>query len=391
MSIDGNGNRRTCAVKFTSNRRQALSAATCIMIRSGTGEREYLQMRLVIVASLLCCFAVSAPTEGSQQFDADLSSLEDRFFCHEYSSDTADERLDRLDQMVFGHVRSGSVEKRLTSLLLSVPNVEATSVQPNAATTQQAAPFKSETPELDTSQLPESSPAPAPSSSPAPDQSNDYYPTVTALEEQIAHKTEILLPVQERLARLETIAFGKPSTSKDLSARVDRLKEYASRKNGGNEDYLTTANAVSLPSGDTGMNAEVSAMEQEVFGKTYDRDSLSSRLTRLEQDVLPQQPVQTFTPLQSRVSRLMAALNGRHSGPFSGPQASTAYSPSLSNYPGQTYNSAAYPQQQESALATARNGNKPKGHPFLHKLGVALGEVGGMAARSMMYGGYGYY
>jgi hypothetical protein len=211
------------------------------------------------------------------------------------------------------------------------------------------------------------------------------------LEEQIAHKTEILLPVQQRLARLETIAFGKPSTLNDLSARVDLLKQYVSRKNGGNENYLTTSNAVSWPSADTGLNAEVSSMEEQVFGKTYGRDSLSSRLTRLERDVLPQQPSQTFTPIATRVNTLMVALNTRNAGAFSGAQVSTAYGPSSNYYPGQTFNTAGYTQQQQSAIATTQNANRPKGHPLLRKLGVVLGEVGGMAARSMMYGGYGYY
>ena len=338
-------------------------------------------MRLVIMASIVCCLGVLAPAEGSKQFDADLSSLEDRFFFHDFSSETADHRLDRLDQMVFGRVRSGSAEKRMTSLLLDVPNVEAKSVGTNAASTQQnAAPFKSETPELDNS----------PSSEPAPDQSNDYYPTVTALEEQIAHKTEMLQPVQQRLARLETIAFGKPSTSNDLSARVDRLKEYVSQKNGGNEDYLTAPNAVGWPSGDAGFNADVSSMEKQVFGKTYGRDSLGSRLTRLERDVLPQQPPQTFSPIETRVDRLMAALNTRNTRPISSPNVSAVFQPSSNYYPGQSFNSAGYTQQQQSAIATAGNANRPKGHPLLRKLGVVLGEVGGMAVRSMMYGGYGY-
>ncbi len=342
-------------------------------------------MRLVIVASILCCFGVSAPAEGTKLFDADLSSLEDRFFFHEYPGDSDDQRLDRLDQLVFGRVRSGSAEKRLTSLLLTVPNVEAKSVQSTATSPQAGAtPFKSEKPELDTSAPSQPSPA-------ATDQSNDYYPTVTALEEQIAHKTEILLPVQQRLARLETIAFGKPSTSNDLSARVDKLKEYVSSKNGGNENYLTNSNAVSWPSADSGLNAEVSSMEQQVFGQTYGRDSLSSRLTRLERDVLPQQPVQTFTPIATRVNNLMAALNSRNAGAFRGANVSSVFQPVSNYYPGQTLGSSNYSQQQQSAIATARNGNRKKGHPLLRKLGVVLGEVGGMAARSMMYSGYGYY
>jgi hypothetical protein len=114
-------------------------------------------------------------------------------------------------------------------------------------------------------------------------------------------------------------------------------------------------------------------------------------LTRLERDVLPQQPSQTFTPIETRVNRLMAALNTRNAGPFSGSQVSTAYGSSSNYYPGQTYNSTGYTQQQQSAIATAQNANRPKGHPLLRKLGVALGEVGAMAARSMMYSGYGYY
>jgi hypothetical protein len=33
---------------------------------------------------------------------------------------------------------------------------------------------------------------------------------------------------------------------------------------------------------------------------------------------------------------------------------------------------------------------KPKHHSLLRKLGVVAADVGGMAARSMMFGGYGY-
>lgn len=339
-------------------------------------------MRLVIIASIVFCFGISAPSETSKLFDADLSSLEGKFFFHEYSGDTDSERLDRLDQLVFGHVRQGSAEKRMTSLLLAVPDIEAKSVQPTATSIQPgAAPLESEKPQLDTT----------PSPAPAADESNDYYPTVTALEEQIAHKTQQLLPVQQRLAALETIAFGKPSTLKDLSKRVDLLKQYVRRKNGGNEEYLTSSNAVAWPSADTGLNAEVSSMETEVFGKTYGRDSLSSRLTRLERSVLPQQPLQTFTPIETRVNTLMAALNTRKAGSFGWSNGATASLPSSSFYPGQTFNSTGYTDQQQPDIATARNAQRPKGHPLLRRLGVVLGEVGGMAARSMMYGGYGYY
>jgi len=399
-------------------------------------------MRLVFLVSVMSCFSISAPTVPSDSFNSDLSSLEDRFFMHEYADETADQRLDRLDVLVFGRVRRGSDEKRMTSLLMAVPNVQAKSVQPSSTnTTQGTSPLEPERPQLATAQPPQA----------ASNESSDYYPTVTALEQQITAKTETALPVQQRLARLETVAFGKPSTSNNLSERVDLLKQYVARKNGGNESYLSSSNAVGWTSGNTGLAAEVSSMEQEVFGKTYSRDDLSSRLTRLEHNVLPRQPVQTFTPLAFRVNRLMSALNSARTGPINGAPVSSAswatpanYYPaqnlatssytqqpqytssymqqpqstgsymqqpqytssymqqpqstgsymqqpqSTSSYMQQPQSTSSYMQQPQSAIATAQNANQPKHHSLLRKLGVVLGDVGGYAERSMMYGGYGY-
>ncbi len=259
-------------------------------------------MRLFIVALLVCCFSAPAigATATADQFNADLSSLEDRFFMHEYSNETPDQRLDRLDQLVFGRVRQGPTDERMTSLLLAVPNVQAQSVQTSTQSTPQAAPaLEAERPQVASSPPPPAT-VPESQSSPVaanaqPAQSNngasvDYYPSVTALEQEIAHKTEQTLPLPQRLAKLETIAFGKPSTSNDLSKRVDRLKEYVSQKNGGNENYLTSSNAVGMGADETGLVAEVSSMEQQVFGQTYGRDDLSNRITRLEKNLLPKQP-----------------------------------------------------------------------------------------------------
>lgn len=341
-------------------------------------------MRLVILISLVCSFNISAPAPTNASFNSDLSSLEERFFLHAYSSETAAQRLNRLDELVFGRVRQGSVQQRMTSLLLAVPNVQAQSAQPSPKKTQQATDaLEPEQADMANSQPPHSDPA----------ESTDYYPTVTALEEQIAGQTERSLPVEQRLARLETIAFGKPSTLNDLSERVNLLKQYVSKKNGGNDSYLSSSNAVGWTQGEAGLAAEVSSMEQEVFGKTYGRDDLTSRLTRLEKIVLPQQPVQTFTPIAFRVNRLMTALNSASAGPISSSRASSASGPAQSYYPSQNFAASSYMQQQQpqSAMTTAQNTNQPKHHPLLHKLGVVLGDVGGMAARSMMYGGYGYY
>jgi hypothetical protein len=353
-------------------------------------------MRLLCIATIICLIlgsSGSAFAASQGQYSADLSTLETRFFLHTYPDDTVSQRLDRLDKLVFGRVRQGSDQKRMTSLLLDLPNESSAEpstssgeqTTPNSALLQPEHPVATENPQVQSDS----------------GQSVDYYPTVTALEEQIAGKTETALPVQQRLAKLETIAFGKPSTSGDLAKRVDLLKQYVSSKHGGNENYLASSKAVGWTNGSSGLEAEVSSMEQEVFGKTYGRDNLSSRLTRLEKNVLPQQVAQTFTPIASRVNRLMAALNSSRSG--SAP--SSFASSNFTSFPTYSTPSTSWqpmpfsePQNvgltsgQQNVISTAQNSNatKPKHHSFLHKLGVVAGDVGGMAARSMMSGGYGW-
>src|ERR1700729_934007 len=200
----------------------------------------------------------SAQAANGDQFGADLSTLESRFFLHTYPDETVDERLDRLDKLVFGRIRHGSDQARMTSLLMDVPNAPSeqstASTPPTASTAPTASTLSNPTPaeKAPSNQTTPDSPPLQPeqpvaiANSPVQSdstQSTDYYPTVTALEERITAKTETALPVQQRLAQLETVAFGKPSTSNDLSERVDQLKQYVRSKYGGDESYLASSNA----------------------------------------------------------------------------------------------------------------------------------------------------
>jgi len=212
---------------------------------------------------------------------------------------------------------------------------------------------------------PPSTPSPqvTPPSQPSEDQaSSEPYPTVSALEEQILGKTEANLPVTQRLSNLETKAFGKPSSSTDLGKRVDLLKQYVAQKNGGNENYLTSSNAVGWTPGNQSLEGQVASMEQEVYGVTYTKDRLSSRLDRLDKTILPNQPAQTFTPIVTRIENLEAALN-----PQNGRQQMVSMKPN----------------------GEAKDTEKKK-HSIFHKLGVVAADVGSMAARSALSGGYGY-
>ncbi len=326
-----------------------------------------VEMRsLVVIVIISLCLSGIAPVLAATNnaFNSDISSLEMRFFFHTYANDTDDQRLDRLDQLVFGHVRQGSEQDRITSLLLAVPNAPSTTVQQTAAAPPSINSLEPEHPELATSPPPSSpiaSQPAAPQSAPQPTasrSSSEPYPTVTALEEQILGKTETNLPVAQRISNLETKAFGKPSTSSDLGARVDLLKQYVAQKNGGNENYLTSSNAVGWAPGNQSLEGEVASMEKEVYGVTYSRDRLTSRLSRLERTLLPREPAQTFTPLVTRINNLESTLHPN-----------------------------SVPQQMIARNGTQEYPEKKK-HSLFHKLGVIAADGAEMAARSAMSGGY---
>jgi len=332
-------------------------------------------MRSLVVAAILCMFmgsfALGAETDT---FNSDLSTLENRFFFHTYANETDDQRLERLDQLVFGHVRQGSEQDRITQLLLAVPNAPSTGATqpapnpaPNPAPVNALEPERPEMANAPLATAPPSTSQPAPQTAYQPasqssdgQSSSEPYPTVTALEEQILGKTETNLPVTQRLSNLEAKAFGKRSNSTDLGERVDLLKQYVAQKNGGSEDYLTSSNAVGWAPGNQSLEGEVGSMEKEVYGTTYARDRLTSRLSRLEKTLLPNEPAQTFTPLVTRINNLETTLH-----PNSANQQMVSMEPE---------NKKEYPKKK---------------HSIFHKLGVIAADGAEMAARSAMSGGYG--
>ena len=101
------------------------------------------------------------------------------------------------------------------------------------------------------------------------------YPRVSALEQDIFNATYDNDDVAVRLERLEKKLFGKPNTSMDLSERTDRLEAVI------DPDY--SSNAVKP---NDRIQLTLSALEQQILGHTYNRDSTEKRIKRLEEDVL---------------------------------------------------------------------------------------------------------
>jgi hypothetical protein len=329
--------------------------------KNSAGRISCLAISLALLASN-ACLAVS---EGDSTGDAKISQLETKFFQHDYTKDSQAARVERLEKMVFGEAKTGPLDQRLANLLKVVPTTD--NIPAKTDTAEQASPGK--TVPIEQAQKPVAPQAEG-GSEPVADASQ--YPAVTALEKRLFGNSFSTEPVRQRLDRLETKVFGKASGSDDLSYRVDRLKERtgidiakqappgsdwadddelgdlgssaedysAHNKRSAQQAYgvppaLTPFTGVGQPNlaqpnfgykpypgqdgmgmpqqtpdyaAGMGLNQEVTSLEKEIFGKTYTRDPLPGRLSRLEQAVFPEQPPAADVSLPQRVKRLLAVV-----------------------------------------------------------------------------------
>ncbi len=382
-------------------------------LASNINQRQLLLPYILIIIFL---FIVNSNTNHAFALDAmhtpesDVSALEMRFFAHNYSTETLDKRLDRLDNFVFGVRRTGSDQERIAALVNTVPDLLESSVK---------------TPDQSTSQSDKTSNSIAGGDNSQSDENNKAdnvppgnYPTVTSLEQQILGQTYENTPVQQRLARLETKVFGKPSQADDLSGRVDSLEQYLNSQNTQRQAYTTPqqvptkwnsqSSGLTQPVGLTqplGLTQQVSNLEMRILGEVHRKDKLTSRLSRLEKKVFPHQPPETFAPIAARINRLQAAVPesnqntaskdnnlpvNNHSENIGEIQPFTSSSSSAAPY--QPYN-----QQSSNTDTFNTSNNPPKKHSFLHKLGQVVDGAGSIAIRTLgsmsvgsYYGNYGY-
>ncbi|MBK9619506.1 MAG: hypothetical protein IPO31_10005 [Candidatus Obscuribacter sp.] len=193
-----------------------------------------LSLALLLALSLETnVLPVSAAISG----DPRLGQLEVKFFKHSYKSDSDSARLDRLDKLVFGEVRSGTDDERLKSLADTVPNLSSVTADDadEAPASTQASGASGRTGGSGTFSGNPSSTSRTmdvedkPTSKREPGSSvlagESKYPAVTALEQALFSRDYSTEPVADRLNRLETKVFGKPSKFTDMSERVDALKE----------------------------------------------------------------------------------------------------------------------------------------------------------------------
>src|SRR6516162_1834255 len=164
--------------------------------------------------SLCCPLQVLAADSFDDQGAKKISKLEGKFFQHSYPKDEPEVRLERLEKLIFGAPKTGTASDRLNALVTAVPILETKSEDDStkaAAGTETKTGHKaSGSDSLNKSGNRDTT---------AASEGSSEYPAVTAMEHKALGKDYVEEPIGQRLARLETKEFGRPSTSTDLSER----------------------------------------------------------------------------------------------------------------------------------------------------------------------------
>lgn len=374
----------------------------------------------------------------------DLNSLETRFFEHTYPQNSEDDRLSRLEKMVFGEAHTGDDQTRLQQLINAVPAQTADSGQSSGQSNGQSKAANGNGQSGQNQAGDDSDNA-----------SGTSYPRVTELESVILGKTFQAEPIKHRLDQLELKIFNKSYAGQDLADRVDRIAQYADKKYRGMDNF-----AQSEPVNGS-LDEKVSWLEMQIEGQSFPQKSMIDRLRPLEKAMFPTDPTDIHASIPEQVNMLMSAVELLHKqqiGQASGDQElsiaplnqqqqqqqqqrqqrgyaqqsggsdlqrefeeDNGPAPQPSYRPQQAYSAPSYaqPQYQSQPAYTqsqayqpqpsytqsqqsANNTHQSHGHPFFRGLAKALGEVGAMVGSSVMsggmmngygtgYGGYGGY
>ena len=240
----------------------------------------------VIISSLVAlsfslCAGIAVAGELDAKTAAQLAQLEQKYFAHTFPAEDLDSRTQRLEKLIFGDPVEGDVQKRIQNL---------------AATTDSAKAFDSGTPrvaEPATSKAkPQSSSAAAAAAAvDTDDQSsgdNGKYPHISELEMTILGHSYDGEAVAKRLGRMETKAFGSTANIPDLSDRTDLLDAWVAQ-HAPKRPTTNTASAQYDEPGPDGTAGDapsdyprVTALEAEILGQSFQGQSLTARLSRME-------------------------------------------------------------------------------------------------------------
>lgn len=250
-----------------------------------------------------------------------LNKIENALFGFEYTNETEQARIERIEKEVYGTTSNKNIQERLSKLNKDLgAELYGQEIEPCEDTLAK----EEEEKEVLPSQT-----------------ANIDYPVINELEKSVFNQEYKNIGVKERLAQLEKKVFTKEFSSDDLSTRVDRLREqvkpagleptiansfedynlsgyypppvdYDGMTIGGNyssysSNFYNTQGSYPMSS----KKINLSTVENALYNKNFKSDSTQNRLARVEQSMFGE----TFADQdeQTRIGRISSAYNAQKS------------------------------------------------------------------------------
>ena len=176
--------------------------------------------------SIICIFVLQTSVCAQSQTSKTLSTIENNLYGIEYTNQSDNARLDRIEETVYGEKKSGSIKSRLADL-----DKDIASEQMGKEVTPRKYAFTNGEDDKDNfyspktqqnQQLAQQQDYYEPEEKADP---NIEYPVINSLEQTAFGKSYKQMEIKTRISNLEKQAFRKTYTDDDLATRVDRLKE----------------------------------------------------------------------------------------------------------------------------------------------------------------------
>ena len=217
----------------------------------------------ILISALILALPAGADDAAATQPPAEINTLEQGLFGRDYSGQPMEDRLNRLESVIFGQAKTGDVNTRLQALENVYNNTHPAAPPPgSAAAGAQQAPREKDVTD---------------------------YPAVTQLEQQTLHQTYPHEDVQKRLSRVEKAVYGQTYDELPMVDRVDQLTLKVFPKGAlGQEEGVTS----DLPNSgqefkptSLAVYSQLTTLEEQILGRTFGGDLITNRLNRLEKAV----------------------------------------------------------------------------------------------------------
>ncbi len=241
-------------------------------------------------------FYTSVWAAGVLPLASHLSKIENDLWGFEYSNDTENDRISRIEKNVFGQTNtSETLEKRVEKINRALGIESQKEAQSSAGELMQE------------------------------EVEGVSYPQIDQLELKLFSKVYDKENIYKRIERLEKKIFGSPQEG-DLAARTDKLKGYLNidttpktvySQEDNFQSYRGAQNSYGYDeynSYNSDIGIQLSGLENSLFGKTFSQDPTALRLNRLERKIF-QRDFSTDDDIL-RMQRLQAAASAKKTAKY---------------------------------------------------------------------------